>query len=101
VSTLPTELEARFVELEVRLEELIGLLEAADETFWLRFMSRGLREVRERRLAGVTYVLGCYGGESTFSDATLGRADLDRRLAHLRTSIFEVANHIAARSAGG
>jgi hypothetical protein len=99
MTALTPELEARFVELEVRLEALIALLAGAGETFWRRYLARGLGDVRQRRLTGVTQVLGCYGGEDTFSDLRLGAAETDRRLAHLRTSVFEVANGIAARAA--
>lgn len=93
-------LEARFVELEVRLEELIALLTRVDERFWRRMFERCMPEVRARRLTGVTAVLGCFGGEDTFSDLTVG-AELDaRRLIKLRTAIFDVANGIAADCAG-
>jgi hypothetical protein len=99
VTSLTPELEARFVELEVRLDTLISLLDEAEETFWRRYLARAMTDVRERRLTGVTYVLGCYGGEETFSDLTLGAQSLDARLAHLRTSIFGIANAIAASAA--
>jgi hypothetical protein len=36
--SLTPELEARFVELEVRLDTLIALLDEAQETFWRRFL---------------------------------------------------------------
>ena len=108
--TSPDDLGVTFEELAVRLEELIELLDAADERLWLRYMRRGLQHVRERRLAGATYVLGCYGGENTFSDLVVARGSesgdstrylvLNRRLHHLRDSIFRLANDIASRSAG-
>ncbi|NJN51795.1 MAG: hypothetical protein HC809_08475 [Gammaproteobacteria bacterium] len=93
-------MEARFIELEVRLDELMALLDRVGERFWRRMIGRYLPEVRARRLTGVTGVLGCFGGQDTFSDLTVGY-DLDaRRLAALRTAIFDVANGIAADSAG-
>jgi len=65
--------------------------------------------VREKKLAGATYVLGCYGGEDTFSDLVvypeLINSDpqqhhvLNNRLGRLRDTIFMVANDIAAASA--
>jgi hypothetical protein len=92
-------MEARFVELEVRLEELITLLERADERFWRQMFVRCLPAVRARHLSGVTGVLGCYGGEDTFSDLVLQHELGTRRLVSLRTAIFDVANGIAADSA--
>ncbi len=92
-------MEARFTELEVRLDEMVLLLDRAGERFWRHLLSRCLPDVRARKLTGVTGVLGCYGGEDTFSDLVIGH-DLDsRRLAVLRTAIFDVANGIAADSA--
>jgi len=99
VTSITPELEARFVELEVRLDTLIALFEEAGETFWHRYLARALIDVRERRLTGVTYVLGCYGGEDTFSDLTLGAPALDRRLVQLRSSIFTIADAIASSAA--
>ncbi len=99
----------KFEELSARLEELQVLLEDADERLWLRFMAHGARQVREKKLAGATYVLGCYGGEDTFSDLVVHRALrtrdpkryqlLNNRLTYLRDSIFTVANDIASMSA--
>jgi hypothetical protein len=99
VTSLTPELEARFIELEVRLDTLISLLDEAEETFWRRYLARAINDVRERRLTGVTYVLGCYGGEETFSDLTLGTQALDARLVQLRTSIFAIADAIASSAA--
>jgi hypothetical protein len=99
MTALAPELEARFIELEVRLEALLHLLDEGGETFWQRYLDRALAEVRERRLTGVTYVLGCYGGEATFSDLTLDEPALDRRLTHLRTTVFTLANALAAGAA--
>lgn len=99
---------AKFEELSARLEELLVLLEDADELLWLRFMNQAARKVRKKTLAGVTYVLGCYGGEDTFSDLVIHpqlktrdprRYQLsNKRLKHLRSTIFTLANDIAASS---
>jgi hypothetical protein len=97
----------QFAILARDVEELIGLLEEADERFWIGYFKRGLIDVRAHRLAGVTYVLGCYGGAETFSDLvigcgrpsgeTLAVTNLNARLAHLRTRVFDSANAITAR----
>jgi hypothetical protein len=100
-------LEAEFAELESDLMALLGLLEEADESFWRNTLARGLRQIREQKLAGATYVLGCFGGQDTFSDLVIGQSysssepiryrNLNARLTHLRTRTFESANAIAAR----
>lgn len=100
-------LEAEFAALEADVQALVGLLEEAEETFWANTLARGLRQVQAHRLAGVTYVLGCYGGEHTFSDLVIGQRfsrsqplkyrNLNARLSHLRTRAFESANAITAR----
>lgn len=100
-------LRAQFDELAASVRELIALLEEAEHGFWVSYLKRGLRQVDEQRLSGATFILGCYGGEHTFSDLTIGEAlqdsqplryrNLNARLAHLRTRTFEAANAIAAR----
>lgn len=100
-------LHEQFDELARVLRALISLLEEADERFWIPYLRRGLRQVEERKLAGATFVLGCYGGAETFSDLVIGLAykdteplryrNLNARLASLRTDCFESANAIAAR----
>ena len=100
-------LDAEFETLEDCLVRLIALLDEADERFWARTMERGLAPVRARTLAGATFVLGCYGGQDTFSDLVLGihlletdpvRArNLDARLTELRNRTFDAANAIASR----
>jgi hypothetical protein len=100
-------LEAEFATLAADVRELVGLLQEADETFWSNTLSRGLRQIESRKLAGATYILGCFGGVDTFSDLVIGqqwsRSDplryrnLNARLGHLRTRTFESANAIAAR----
>jgi len=96
-------------ELAVRLEELIEVLEAADERYWARCMRRALEQINANRLAGVSQVLAAFGGEDTFSDLVLlpqlEAADrrrfvvMNRRLEHLRTTIFELANEVASSTA--
>lgn len=100
-------LEQQFAELHSAVQELIALLEEAEHGFWISYLRRGLRQIEENRLSGATYVLGCYGGEHTFSDLVIGEdlavseplryRNLNARLGHLRTRTFEAANAIAAR----
>lgn len=100
-------LDAEFAALEADVRALIGLLTEAEETFWTNTLARGLRQVEAHRLSGVTYILGCYGGENTFSDLVIGikwarseplkYRNLNARLGHLRTRAFESANAITAR----
>ena len=64
---------------------------------------------RENRLSGATFILGCYGGEDTFSDLVIARTiehsdpaafrRLNARLTELRNRIFERANAITSRRA--
>ena len=100
-------LERDFAVLEKDLQALLSLLEEAEETFWRNTLARGMRQVRDQKLAGATYVLGCYGGVETFSDLVIGRnfedseplrfRNLNARLSNLRTRTFDSANAIAAR----
>lgn len=102
-----TALEAEFATLEADVKALIGLLTEAEETFWCNTLARGLRQIEAHRLSGVTYVLGCYGGENTFSDLVIGKQwarseplkyrNLNARLGHLRNRTFDSANAITAR----
>lgn len=101
------DLEAEFAALAADVRELIGLLEEADEAFWCNMLARGLRQIEANQLAGATYVLGCYGGQDTFSDLVIGKRwarseplryrNLNARLHHLRTRTFDSANVIASR----
>ncbi len=103
MSSLAMEFEA----LENDLTALLALLEEAEERFWCNTLARGLTQIRERKLAGATFVLGCYGGQDTFSDLVIGGRysereplrfrNLNARLTELRTRTFESANAIAAR----
>lgn len=103
VSTLDDEFDA----LGEHVSQLIGLLEESEDRFWIPYLQRALRQVRENRLSGATFVLGCYGGEQTFSDLVIGRRfeesdplrfrNLNARLDHLRTATFHAANAITSR----
>ena len=100
-------LEQEFATLETDVQALLGLLEEVEEIFWRNTLARGLRQIRAQKLAGATYILGCYGGQDTFSDLVIGEQffrseplryrNLNARLMHLRTRVFESANAIAAR----
>jgi hypothetical protein len=101
------DLDQEFRTLERSVGELIALLQEDDETFWSGFLRRGLRQLAENRLSGVTFILGCYGGFETFSDFRLGERwrdedplryrNLNARLTALRTTVFDQANVITAR----
>jgi len=102
-------LDDQFATLARDVEELIGLLDEADERFWIPYLNRGLQMVKGNRLAGATFILGCFGGEETFSDLVIGRhlesteplrfRNLNLRLGTLRTRVFESANAITSRRA--
>lgn len=104
-----SELEAQFDQLGDNVARLIALLQEADEAFWIPYLERSLVRIREHKLAGATFVLGCYGGTGTFSDLVIGRQyqardpitfrNLNARLSHLRTETFECANAITSRRA--
>ena len=100
-------LQRDFDDLALRLRRLIALLEEGEDQFWVGYLRRGLTQVKAQRLCGATHVLGCYGGQDTFSDAVIGRRweaaeplryrNLNARLGTLRTETFEAANVIASR----
>jgi len=102
-------LHEQFALLSEHVNRMIGLLEEADERFWIPYFKRGLKQIDEHKLGGVTFVLGCYGGEDTFSDLVIGECwrtsdplkyrNLNARLAQLRTAVFESANAITSRRA--
>ena len=104
-----SELDRQFEALGDNVARLIALLEESGDPFWIPYLQRGLAQVREHRLSGATFVLGCYGGADTFSDLVIGRRyerteplvfkNLNARLAHLRTATFESANAITSRRA--
>ncbi len=87
--------------------QLIGLLEEADERFWLPYLNRSLRDVKAHRLAGATSVLGCFGGEDTLSDLSISATgtesnalrtrNLNARLTQLRSEVFRRADRITSR----
>lgn len=101
------DLSREFESLSHQLRQVISLLEESGDAFWIAFLRRGLRQVDERRLAGATFVLGCYGGEDTFSDVVIGKhwqeskplefKNANARLQVLRDGIFESAGAIASR----
>ena len=100
-------LNQQFIALGNVTRDLVGLLNEADERFWVMCMQRALPKIEDHELAGATLVLGCYGGMDTFSDLELGKGmidsdpvryrNLNARLDHLRTKTFEAARSIAAR----
>lgn len=104
-----SELDRQFEALADSVDRLIALLEESGEKFWVPYLRRGLTQIREHKLAGATFVLGCYGGEQTFSDLVIAPGleksdplafrNLNARLSHLRTRTFECANAITSRRA--
>ena len=100
-------LNQQFIDLGNVTRELVGLLNEADERFWVMCMQRALPKIEDHELAGAALVRGCYGGMDTFSDLELGKGmidsdpvryrNLNARLDHLRTKTFEAARSIAAR----
>jgi hypothetical protein len=104
-----TELDRQFDELGASVSQLIALLEESGDPFWIPYLKRGLAQIRENRLSGATFVLGCYGGADTFSDLVIGRRfeeddppafrRFNTRLTELRNQTFEHANAITSRRA--
>ena len=104
-----SQLEIQFSLLARDIEAVIGLLEESGDRFWIAYLERALRQVREHKLAGATFLLGCFGGQDTFSDLVIGARwateeplrfrNLNARLATLRTQVFDSANAITARRA--
>jgi hypothetical protein len=102
-----TPLDDEFEEIAICVRMLIDLLEEAEEPYWIPQLQRSLAQVIERRLSGVTFVLGCYGGADTFSDLVIGRRwetgqplkfrNLNARLSILRTKTFDAANAVTSR----
>jgi len=100
-------LAEQFDTLALLLRQTISLLEESDERFWVAYLQRGLRQVDEHRLSGATFVLGCYGGQDTFSDVVIARhwehdaplqfKNANARLKRLRDDIFASASIIASR----
>ena len=96
-----------FEYLAEAVARLIGLLEEADEGFWLPYLKRSLRDIKAHRLAGATSVLGCYGGQDTLSDLVVGAGrhdantpdyrNLNARLSELRSEVFQRADRITSR----
>lgn len=108
-ATAVSELDRQFDQLGDNVARLIDLLEESGDPFWIPYLKRGLARIREHKLSGATFVLGCYGGTETFSDLVIGRRyertdplafrNLNARLSHLRTATFDSANAITSRRA--
>ena len=70
--------------------------------------SRSLEQIETNNLSGATSVLGCFGGEDTFSDLILAKhleeseplqfKNLNARLERLRNETFQAARKIASRT---
>lgn len=101
------QLQNEFQRLASLLEQMLSLLQEAEDTFWTAYLQRGLNKVKKSELAGATFILGCYNGQDTFSDLVIGQQwqdsdpvrfrNLNARLGQLRTEIFESAGRIASR----
>jgi hypothetical protein len=104
-----SELDRQFEQLGDSVSQIIALLHESGDGFWIPYLERGLAQVRQNRLSGATFILGCYGGEETFSDLVIGRRfedkdplvfrNLNSRLSELRSRAFEDANAITSRRA--
>ena len=96
-------------DLEARLEEAVALMDRCREPYWSRRLSMALVQVRANRLAGVSQVLGTFGGEGTLSDLEVladererdprRHALENRRLQTLRDSLFRLADGISNATA--
>ena len=67
-------LNQQFIDLGNATRELIGLLNEADERFWIMCMQRALPKIEDHELAGATLVLGCYGGALSIAQTLCRRA---------------------------
>ena len=104
---MPDTLHEQFDNLAHLLRQMISLLQESEEQFWLGYLRRALQQVEDRKLAGATFILGCYGGQDTFSDLVIAQhweqtqplqfANANARLHTLRTDVFESAGAIASR----
>jgi hypothetical protein len=100
-------LDQQFQDLVAVTQRVISLLCEADEKYWSRGLQRALPLIHQRKLAGATHILGCYGGEQTFSDVVVGEqwrtsdplrfANVNARLHHQRNELFAAANKITSR----
>lgn len=91
------EMHAAAIELEVRLETAIELLEHAGERYWVITLGRALTRMRSGELTGVSQVMSAFQGEGTLSDLELGDADdpsLQRRWLALRETLFQSADRL-------
>lgn len=104
---MPQNLAEHFDHLARQLRQVISLLEESQDPFWITALSRGLHHIDGHKLAGATFVLGCFGGKDTFSDLVIGHQwqvseplqyrNLNARLERHRDEIFSSANAIASR----
>jgi len=104
---MTTTLTDQFETLAHLLRQAISLLEESGDAFWVAYLQRGLRQVDQHHLAGATFILGCFGGQDTFSDVVIGKQweaeaplrfqNANARLMGLRNHIFSTADAIASR----
>ena len=100
-------LAQEFAHLEQVLRQTISLLRECDAPFWVPVLDRGLAQIANHHLAGATYILGCFGGQDTFSDLVIATQwqssdplrfnNANARLNHLRNELFTAADAIASR----
>ena len=100
-------LDEDFRALSFLTRRIIGLLEETDERYWILMFSRSLEQIETNNLSGATGVLGCFGGEDTFSDLILAKhleksdplqfKNLNARLNGLRNETFQAARKISTR----
>jgi hypothetical protein len=94
------DMQAATIELEVRLDALIELLEEAEERYWVLFLRRARERIRGNQLTGVTQVISCYQGTGTLSDLqpTSKRGTPEHLFAarwlKLRDSVFRSADQL-------
>jgi hypothetical protein len=104
---MPGPLAEQFDTLAHLLRQTISLLEESEERFWIGYLQRGLKQVDDHHLAGATFILGCFGGQDTFSDVVIARhwqqaqplqfENANARLHRLRNDILSTASAIASR----
>lgn len=89
------------------LEELITVLETANQPGWRDWMREAQTKLKRQDLTGITNILSAYGGMGSFSDLVIGWTDtptgpvwdeagtqLDNDLMRLRTRAWELADEI-------
>jgi hypothetical protein len=91
--------------LRATLDETIGLLSDVGEHFWMRYLEHGRRQVAHGDAHGVDHLLGAFGGMGSFNDLVLdplnqhqgtpeALASANRRLAELRSAIYDSCNRL-------